>query len=414
MYVHTKALTWWKSEHSEETNEDAFLSSPEQGLFIVADGVSTMLFSRMWARILVQHFANIPLSSADPFEVDWWLRQAQASYERKVPDVREASVNVQRKAREGSASTLMAVSISSVRSSSASAQMFAIGDSCILVGDEATQTVRSFPYQCIRDFDRAPVCLPSLPRAFNRSFHAVRAEVIELHAGECLLLATDAVAKWLISHEGNARWLAFQEVISQTPETWPYFIASCRAKGEMVNDDSTAIVVSMNNKRVGDILGTVPRHKKVLLEERHSHFSQVSLAHDKETMAIVYGDGQDFRGVKGISQAQIQDARAVAVAIDEIRQTFFALFYRSDMSQQEKEHLVRQVWEKHAFLLQKRENKASIERLLATLRSGEIYLDHWAAPTGESGGDTPQKEPSNFLQTLWEFLKNLVTYDWES
>src|SRR5258707_15794865 len=90
--------------------EDAAGCVLQDGLFAVADGVGTALFSGIWSRCLVETFLDLPLLSDDPFEIEWWLREAQQRYLRLLPSTAQMPWNVQQKAlTESSYSTLASV-----------------------------------------------------------------------------------------------------------------------------------------------------------------------------------------------------------------------------------------------------------------------------------------------------------------
>src|SRR5215469_6717486 len=107
MFARITRLRHWKSEHTEQTCEDASQEDPARGLFAVADGAGTTLFSGIWATILAQHFTKIPLLTDNPFEVEWWVRLAQEEYRQKRPDPSKLPYNAQQKELgQGSESTL--------------------------------------------------------------------------------------------------------------------------------------------------------------------------------------------------------------------------------------------------------------------------------------------------------------------
>jgi hypothetical protein len=403
MYVQTTVMTTGKSEHTGETNEDACACSASHGVFGVSDGVGTLLFSRQWAHVLAQQASALPLLSNDPFEVEWWLRQAQKSYKQQVPSVASGDGSVQKKLREGSAATLALVNILSAQSTTVTAQMLAVGDSCIIVANAATGAIRTFPLEDATDFESAPVCLPTIPRKFNRTFHRLRLACIELRPKDSIILATDAVARWIITHPTGTRWSAFQEVASQTPDTWEAFIIRCRRRQEMIDDDATAIVIQLNNTKEGSNLSPVAPHTKAIIDQRQQDFANAVRSRDKEKIAVTYGSGQDFLGAKRKDAVSIDDARTVASAINEIRQVFLSSFNRPDLQ----DHVER-AWKKHETLLMKDENRASIEALLNTLQTSGIYLKLPPIPPSNAKAqldDSPRDWISILIGAL-EYIRN--------
>ena len=61
MYAYMTSLRYWKSERvGLATCEDALRYKVQHGLFCVADGAGTTLFSNIWADILVEQFVRDP------------------------------------------------------------------------------------------------------------------------------------------------------------------------------------------------------------------------------------------------------------------------------------------------------------------------------------------------------------------
>src|SRR5215468_9454472 len=109
MFAHISNLRYWKSERADLTScEDALQADPQRGLFCVADGAGTTLFSNIWAEILTRHFVSDPLMSIDPFEMEWWIRQAQKSYREQAPQANQLNWNARQKAAEQGAYTTLA------------------------------------------------------------------------------------------------------------------------------------------------------------------------------------------------------------------------------------------------------------------------------------------------------------------
>ena len=100
--------------------------------------------------------------------------------------------------------------------------------------------MNAFPPFEATDFDRAPICLPSKSDVFNR---ACQSYPVELQTGDTVVLATDAVSRWIIS--APDRVVALQTIIDQTPTSWSDFINEHRINGEMIDDDCTALIIRL-------------------------------------------------------------------------------------------------------------------------------------------------------------------------
>jgi len=75
MFAQVTRLQYWKSEHDEQTCEDAYGESVTDGLFAVADGAGTTLFSNIWAKIL----GSGSHENVRPFKIRAMEKQVQTS-----------------------------------------------------------------------------------------------------------------------------------------------------------------------------------------------------------------------------------------------------------------------------------------------------------------------------------------------
>ena len=374
MLIHVTRLQYWKSEHTEQTCEDACGYRPEIGLFAIADGVGTALFSNIWARSLVNCFLDLPLLNNDPFEVEWWLREAQTRYQQQLPALEEMPWNVQQKAQmEGSYSTLAAVRFKTVTSDRALLKLHSFGDSCIFVQVAPTQTLATFPPVTDKDFDHPPICLPSRLSHFQRHFHRAFQQELTLSAGSVIVLATDAVARWLVKSAESgleAQYQAWQSLIEQTPASWPPFIEELRNQQAIHDDDATALVLRLT----GDDqipaalqhellipLGTTIEHHRIIRQLRQQEFLLALEEHNSELAAILFGDGYDLRQQGLIlSDEQQQHLRLVADAMQEL-----LILVRREINQANRNNLLpqqfqpageqmvtlAQVWQRYAPVL---------------------------------------------------------------
>jgi hypothetical protein len=380
MLVQVKQLLYWKTEHGNADNcQDAPFHNAEQGLFAVADGAGTSLFPALWARILAQHFVTTPLMSDDPFEVEWWVRLAQTEYKQKMPAIHKAGAwNIVQKVRnQGSDSTLATLRITRVGAETAEAMLLVFGDSCVLRGDQGKETVSSFILQQPNEFDRAPICVPSDLKYFNRDFHRCQISNVTLNSGDQIIIATDAVSRWILGQgEIAGVWEAFQEVY-QCPslDDWYTLVDTKRQRKEMINDDSTALVLTFYNDaaEIGTPLGCVNQHTEEVITQRKDDFETAARSDNKELLAIAYGDGIDLRSVATtppIDDIDITYARKVADGLKEVLRVFRLAHNSPDLVQK-----VKPVWERYSQLL---EHESCAANLRETLRNNRIIptLEH--------------------------------------
>ena len=369
MFAHITGLQCWQSQHTAETCKDALGDNLSGGLLVVADGIGTTLFSNIWARHLVAQFLETPLLSNDPFEVEWWLRLCQKRYQEKLSLLENMPWNVVQKAQsEGSLATLAAVRVTHCETYSATVDLLACGHNCILIKKAATDQVISFPIAAAADFNLPPTYLPSRLDLFHRHFHRLAMKQMELGAGDILLLATDAVAHWIMSAGGGqyaSPSVAFAMVAHQTPDTWPSFIAECRASKGLVDDDSTVLVLTLSAKMHAGAqeLGVIPAHQRDVRLQRKQTFRQVVHTQNKELAAIFFGDGTDLT-LEGIvfPDEQLQQARMIADAIADILQVV-----RREANSPYAATKIQPIWQKYAPILEEEPCTIPLKKVLTRL-----------------------------------------------
>lgn len=378
MLVQIKELRYWKTEHKDLDNcQDAYDLDSSKGLFVVADGAGTTLFPAIWAGILAKHFVNIPLMSAHPFEVDWWVRLAQDKYKTSIPDMAHLlDWSIRQKAlSESSDSTLATVRISARDASSAQAELLVFGDSCVIIGNTNTKKVESFVLENAAQFAQAPICIPSSLKFFNHYFHTCSLKSVTLRPEHIMILASDAVSKWIVGggsgHDNDDTdvWEAFQTVCGLSKETWPDFIESCRDAKEMVNDDSTALILMFTEDGAGegDPLGETAGYTDAIIQERKVAFEKAQQEQNNELVAIYYGDGKDIGFLfPEVTDEKIEHARNVADALQEVLRAF-----RQAQNTPGLVAKMQQVWRRSGPILEK---EKCAENIRETLRRNGVNL----------------------------------------
>ncbi|HEY1351964.1 MAG TPA: protein phosphatase 2C domain-containing protein [Ktedonobacteraceae bacterium] len=394
MFVRMTTLQHWKSEHDASSCEDAVQGDPARGLFAIADGAGTTLFSHIWAKALVTCFLQIPLLSNDAFEVEWWIRQAQEYYLQNMPTLPTSSWNaLQKIQKQGSHATLAALRLLSSNEQAAQGIFLTVGDSCLLLRKASSDQLYTFPYTRPEEFEAAPVCLPSMRSLFDRAFHHPLFQPVVLQAGDRAILATDAVARWIISAgKGTCSQAveAFQMVAEQTPQSWPAFIEACRARGEMVDDDSTVLHLAFMAQATPDaqVAGVTSGHSPQIRASRRQAFIQAQQENNKELLAIYYGDGADL-SLEELSLAaeQRDQARQVADALHAVLTELRKALHRQDLVPS-----MRQVWTQYAPLLASEPCAANLRRTLT--QSGVLPLPPTTPLAASTSPRLPEPAPA--------------------
>lgn len=371
MKANVSLLRYWKTENTRDTCEDASAGDAAAGVFAIADGVGSSSFAGTWASALVQASLNHPLNSTDHHEVDWWLSMPRAAYRAAIPSIDLLPAYVRESARLGGFSTFLQAHTVLLDVDTLEVNCIAFGDSCAFVvsGEHGFST---YPMNAESAFDAAPVTLPANPAKFNPLNCRPVSWTTCLRAGDVLVLATDAVARWVISRaHGRMTHIqdALREVMLQTEDTWPAFIDAQRATWSMANDDSTVLIIRLHDD--SDNLGgqelcvTDPRLGEIV-DARRASLAPSIAANAKLDVARLWGDGEAFVDVPDRDELLpvVLRARAVADAFYAMRQVFSDLLnYRQTKS------AAIQAWAQYAGVLS---DEPCAAKLINSLRAEGI------------------------------------------
>ncbi|MFI9462629.1 hypothetical protein [Streptomyces xiamenensis] len=241
--------------------EDALHIRPESGpdepvthalCAAVADGASESLLAGRWARVLVEHTAEIgalhPETFRDPGSfagelvhraVTPWADLITQYTEQRTAQGRPVQWYEQPGLDKGAFATLAAVRLTPSPDAFAwHWRAVALGDSCLFHLDN--DGVRSsFPLTDSSGFGLTPQLLGS--RNNDVALIADRLQYAEgqLYSGQRLLLATDALAAWVMRARENhiSPWRELGEVTDQGPEKFSRWVGEQRMRKLMRNDD---------------------------------------------------------------------------------------------------------------------------------------------------------------------------------
>ncbi len=272
MRLNYKELVYWKTEHTEKDNEDAWDKDEKRGIFAVADGVGKSSFAYEWAPHVVRHFVEDPLLANDPFEVEHWVRvtQRKAQESGTMTPLDTLSGVAHTVARRGAAATLLGLVIEAFDGGQGDSiptytyRLIAVGDSNFfhwrpIVSEPGNQyeLKKTFPIENSASFGTLPDSINS--RYFDRystiarPFNSALDPDLILRDGDVLMLATDAVAQWILkANEDNANPVA--GLLQQTHADWEAFIRQMRERKRMVNDDATLLIIQIESVSEGDPL----------------------------------------------------------------------------------------------------------------------------------------------------------------
>jgi len=313
MRLQCTTLQHCKSEYASAGRcEDAAFTADELGCFAIADGVGMASYSDLWAHALVKAFIEEPLRQDDDCEKFRWLQRAR-SIMQLPPDSPDLPYYARDNLDRPTYATFLGVYLQGKDSphdeDCIACHITAVGDSCALhYSDGILQS--GFPIESASDFNRTPTTLSSKGR--DECWKSFRFHTLNLKEDDLLILATDAVAQWLV-HEENT--LEKTEVVrkdrmellcGQTAETWPGFVHALRAADKIEDDDSTAVIIKVADS-AGPLSGQIEHRNKIHIARKKEYdrttrggvmqFFSTWCGSPKKTfrdIAISYGGGVYF------------------------------------------------------------------------------------------------------------------------
>ena len=230
-----------------QSNEDALAFMPSESRAAIFDGATESFAARRWARLLAKTWSVDPAS---------FLEAALAEYDNHSPGTRtgtDTGMGIDTElswmhiaaAQRGSFATIAAV-----RAVQGGLVGTVVGDSCIFLVN-GTHIIDSFPYVTSEEFTSAPDALATSRETWENTSIAARVGTwnIPLSDNTCstVVLATDAVAAWLLTPEPAIRMSRMEQVLTiTTPAEWEELVKYERSTRAMHVDDSTIMILSLN------------------------------------------------------------------------------------------------------------------------------------------------------------------------
>ncbi|MBC6481069.1 MAG: hypothetical protein GDA56_28170 [Hormoscilla sp. GM7CHS1pb] len=231
-----------KISEEEADIQDACCWNDDGSGVAIADGASTSLLPREWADILVKKFChhNERLTKIrdqweewlKPLQEEWGKQSIKLQKDPNVPWYVKGS----RDKAYGSA-TFVGLRLNPTdREGRNIWEAIAVGDSCLFHFKAGINEMMAFPIENSKSFTSVTECFHSLPE-YESSVPKYKSGFYE--KGDIFLLATDALAQWIlkdIEEEGNRR---IKLISVNRPEEFRAFIEQLRHDNLINNDDTT-------------------------------------------------------------------------------------------------------------------------------------------------------------------------------
>jgi hypothetical protein len=231
-----------KRLESKADIQDAWAASEELGLAAIADGVSSSQYPRQWADILVKKFCDSPIEISEHAAQNWkqlldtsrsqWLSYRAERLQRPDKKWFERADGI-------ASSTFLGLKINPLNSNGKGTwEAYAVGDSCLFQIDQGDKIVATFPLTKSEEFSSVTSAIGSIP---NDQAIVPKAKRGEFTWGDRFLLATDALAKWILSEsqDDKKRWKQLLMITEQLE--FEQFVEALRKDNLIANDDTTLL-----------------------------------------------------------------------------------------------------------------------------------------------------------------------------
>lgn len=207
---------------TEENEDAAGWAETENALYAaIADGASSDAFSGLWARCLVESFCQTGELQVEEARARWQAAVSTQALPWFLAD----------KLRQGTHAAFLGLAISN----NGEATVASVGD-CCLFHLSAKGLIASFPLTSAEDLGKHPTLIGTRGAPITPLQTA-----LSVGAGETLLLATDALAGWLLQEKAQEPWASLLAL--QNHSDFARFISALRTANRLVRDDTTLVII---------------------------------------------------------------------------------------------------------------------------------------------------------------------------
>lgn len=244
-----------KAAETPDDCQDAWDMNNDTARYAVADGATRSLFPKQWAKLLVNRFCKKNVLSLEKGNWQEWITPLQQDWLKQVTAIVQETkrfISIDRLSKsESAAATFIGLEFDmNTRAWKAGI----VGDSC-LFQVRNSQLVGSYPIKQSEDFDNHPEAFAS----FEKDNYA-KPQIVKgiVKPGDLFILATDALAKWIILHEEAGQLgAALNRLTALTDNTeFTRFVEEAREVENipLVNDDVTLLCISVEKPNPAPML----------------------------------------------------------------------------------------------------------------------------------------------------------------
>ncbi|MEK6372016.1 MAG: protein phosphatase 2C domain-containing protein [Acidobacteriota bacterium] len=216
--------------------QDAYCVAEETTRFAISDGATQSYAADAWAKLLVKHACQRELPSETDFQN--WLSEARDEWQRSRNEQAKQSSSWWTQVQARDAAATLVVGELQRRADGVWWAAVAVGDSCLMHIRGTTLT--SFPLASASEFTREPNTILSGRRSGSEPPLLTGSGRMEID--DKLILATDALAKWILGSQ--TAWRRLLTIASE--QELAELVESERATGRMVNDDVAIVIIDFS------------------------------------------------------------------------------------------------------------------------------------------------------------------------
>jgi hypothetical protein len=273
MLFNTHQRWFPRDPNTPELYEDASAISRRHNRAVIADGVSSAIFSRSWARLLTRAAVVSPPLTDNDESLLPWVTELQHRWSQGIDFNRLGWSQREKLRRTGGQSTLMIVDIRQMpldeREADGNAEEYrlvahSIGDCCLYLVREG-EKIFSFPMTDSAAFEASPYAFSSIARGIP---YAERFQDLDTRCrvGDLVVLCTDAIASWAMREYEAGKpvdWLRYRDNETAWQEDLLALrnIGPAEGRNRLVVDDCTLVILEITADHVDESVAEIEPDK---------------------------------------------------------------------------------------------------------------------------------------------------------
>jgi hypothetical protein len=295
--------------------EDAAEFDPVAGRFAIADGATDAYDSGRWARMLAGSFLSDGFPRSGPEELGAFLEDLSHEWADEI-DFAQLPWYKEEKARLGAFSTFLGLQFDqnprsgNGHSAKGTWRALALGDACLFhIRDDQLLSPTPFPIASSKEFGVTPPLISTDARYTRKSLTHLKTASGYYEAGDTFVLATDAIAQWLMCtyEEGGQPW---NEIGLMEEPAFQEFVSNLRRARAMRNDDVTLLVIRVEGSRVYE--REVTDQPQVILPKPPE---ELIIRQPEERPAQAYPEGPLTKGPVKVGNTSVREDALLTVLL---------------------------------------------------------------------------------------------------